>query len=193
MNAHPLARDLEVGDLDIGLVEAARRGSDAAFEKIVARHQKAVRGFLRRLGGDPSDADDLAQETFIAAWRELDRFRGLSSVRSWLCGIAYRKRLGQRRSQRRSGERDAAFAAASAREGEVAVDASDRLDLARAMADLPIEQRAAVSLCLAADFSHAEAAAALNVPLGTVKSHVARGRGKLLAALSREDDEHDRS
>ena len=180
MNAHPL-----VGDPDIGLVEAARRGSDAAFEKIVTRHQKAVRGFLRRLGGDPSDADDLAQETFVAAWSELDRFRGQSSVRSWLCGIAYRKRLSQRRSERRSGERDAAFAAASVRDEEAA-DAGDWLDLARAMADLPMEQRAAVSLCLAADFSHAEAAAALKLPLGTVKSHVARGRGKLLAALSRE-------
>jgi len=197
MNAHPLARDLEAGDLDIGLVEAARRGSDAAFERIVARHQAAVRGFLRRLGGDPSDADDLAQESFVAAWRELDRFRGQSSVRSWLCGIAYRKHLSQRRSQRRSGERDAAFAAASAlatsgKDG-AASDAGDRLDLARAMADLPIEQRAAVSLCLAADFSHAEAAAALKLPLGTVKSHVTRGRGKLLAALSREGGEHDRS
>jgi len=187
MNANPL-----VGDLDIGLVEAARRGSDAAFEKIVARHQKAVRGFLRRLGGDPADADDLAQETFVAAWRELDRFRAQSSLRSWLCGIAYRKRLGQRRSQRRASERDAAFAAASALGGDAA-DAGDRLDLARAMADLPLEQRAAVSLCLAADFSHAEAAVALKLPLGTVKSHVARGRGKLLAALSRDGGEHDRS
>jgi RNA polymerase sigma-70 factor (ECF subfamily) len=187
MNAHPLA-----GDLDIGLVEAARRGSDAAFEKIVARHQQAVRGFLRRLGGDPADADDLAQETFVAAWRDLDRFRGQSSVRSWLCGIAYRKRLSQRRSQRRSSERDAAFAASGVPDVE-APDAGDRLDLARAMTALPIEQRAAVSLCLAADFSHTEAAAALKLPLGTVKSHVARGRDKLLAALSCEGAEHDRT
>lgn len=187
MNAHPL-----VGDLDVELVEAARRGSDAAFEKIVARNQKAVRGFLRRLGGEPADADDLAQETFVAAWSDLDRFKGQSSVRSWLCGIAYRKRLSQRRSQRRSGARDAAFAAENARDFDAA-DAGDRLDLARAMADLPLEQRAAVSLCLAADFSHAEAAAALKLPLGTVKSHVARGRAKLLAALSREGGEHDRS
>ena len=185
MNAAGLA-----GDLDAGLVEAARHGDDAAFERIVARHQKAVRGFLRRLGGDPFDADDLAQETFVAAWSELSRYRGYSSLRSWLCGIAYRKRLSQRRSQRRSRERDAVFAAASG-QGATLGDADDRLDLARAMAELPIEQRAAVSLCLAADFSHAEAAAALKLPLGTVKSHITRGRAKLLSALSREGDAHD--
>jgi len=177
-------------DLDAELVEAARRGSDAAFERIVARHQKAVRGFLRRLGGDASDADDLAQETFVAAWRELERFRGQSSVRSWLCGIAYRKRLTLRRARRRADVRDAMFAETA---GQGGGEAGDRLDLARAMAALPIDQRAAVSLCLAADFSHAEAAAALNLPLGTVKSHVARGRAKLLQALSPEGGEHDRS
>jgi RNA polymerase sigma factor (sigma-70 family) len=180
MNALPLD-----GDIDTRLVEAARRGSDAAFERIVARHQQAVRAFLRRLGGDAADADDLAQDAFVAAWRELDRFRGQSSVRSWLCGIAYRKHLGQRRSQRRAGARDAVFAESEA-QGEGASDAGDRLDLARAMAELPIDQRAAVSLCLAADFSHAEAAAALNLPLGTVKSHVTRGRAKLLEVLTRE-------
>jgi RNA polymerase sigma-70 factor (ECF subfamily) len=185
MNAPP--RD---EDVDAGLVEAARRGSDAAFERIVARHQQAVRGFLRRLGGDAADADDLAQETFVAAWSELDRFRGGSSVRSWLCGIAYRKRLGQRRSWLRGAARDTAFAE-SARLDEGGADAVDRLDLARAMAALPIDQRAAVSLCLAADFSHAEAAAALNLPLGTVKSHVSRGRAKLLDVLSREGGEHE--
>ena len=180
MNALPLD-----GDIDTRLVEAARRGSDAAFARIVARHQQAVRAFLRRLGGDAADADDLAQDAFVAAWRELDRFRGQSSVRSWLCGIAYRKRLSQRRSQQRAGARDAAFAECEP-QGEGTSDAGDRLDLARAMAELPIDQRAAVSLCLAADFSHAEAAAALNLPLGTVKSHVTRGRAKLLEVLTRE-------
>ena len=183
MNAPPA-----LGDLDADLIAAARRGSDAAFERIVARHQKAVRGFLRRLGGDLADADDLAQDTFVAAWGELERFRGRASVRSWLCGIAYRKRLSQQRSRRRAIERDGAFAEAGG-QGVPSVDAGDRLDLARAMAALPIDQRAAVSLCLGAEFTHAEAAAALNLPLGTVKSYVARGRAKLLAALSCEGGE----
>jgi RNA polymerase sigma-70 factor (ECF subfamily) len=179
-------------DLDAGLVEAARRGSDAAFERIVARHQQAVRAFLRRLGGDFDEADDLAQETFIAAWDALGRFRGQSSLRSWLCGIAYRKHLSRQRATLRARIRETRFVDERGRESPEEPSA-DRLDLARAMAELPIEQRAAVSLCLAADFSHAEAAAALNLPLGTVKSHVTRGRAKLLRALSREGGEHDRS
>ena len=66
--------------------------------------------------------------------------------------------------------------------------AEDRLTLDRAMADLPADQRACVALCLAADFSHAEAAEALRLPLGTVKSHVARGRARLLQALGVNDD-----
>jgi RNA polymerase sigma factor (sigma-70 family) len=64
----------------------------------------------------------------------------------------------------------------------------DRLALERAMAGLPAEQRACVALCLAAEFSHAEAAEALGMPLGTVKSHVSRGRARLLQALGECDD-----
>ncbi|HEX5263268.1 MAG TPA: sigma factor-like helix-turn-helix DNA-binding protein, partial [Phenylobacterium sp.] len=64
----------------------------------------------------------------------------------------------------------------------------DRLTLETAMADLPAEQRACVALCLAADFSHSEAAEALDMPLGTVKSHVSRGRARLLQALGVCDD-----
>jgi RNA polymerase sigma-70 factor (ECF subfamily) len=60
--------------------------------------------------------------------------------------------------------------------------------LEAAMADLPAEQRACVALCLAADFSHAEASEALGLPLGTVKSHISRGRARLLQALEFGDD-----
>jgi len=178
-------------DLDERLLEAARGGSDAAFGRLVARHQQPVRAFLRRLGGDVDEADDIAQETFLAAWRGLHQFRGQSSLRSWLCGIAYRKRLTRRKGQARAWEREAAFAGLTA--GEESLSSDERLDLARAMVELPIEQRAVVSLCLAGGFSHSEAAAALHLPLGTVKSHLTRGRAKLMQALSLEDGEHDRS
>jgi len=66
--------------------------------------------------------------------------------------------------------------------------AEDRLALEKAMAELPADQRACVALCLAADFSHAEAAEALDLPLGTVKSHVTRGRARLLTALGVADE-----
>jgi RNA polymerase sigma factor (sigma-70 family) len=176
-------------DLDADLVAQARRGSAQAFDRLVARHQQAVRSFLRRVCGDWSDADDLAQDTFVAAWAGLGRFKGSSSVRSWLCAIAYRKALSYRRSASRTAARDGTFAQLEAVRSP-GVDADDCLALADALKGLPIDQRAAVSLCLAADFSHSEAAQALGMPVGTVKSHVARGRVRLLEALG---DDHDRS
>jgi RNA polymerase sigma-70 factor (ECF subfamily) len=69
-----------------------------------------------------------------------------------------------------------------------AAPSADRVALERAMAGLAPDQRACVALCLAGDFSHAEAAEALGLPLGTVKSHVARGRARLLASLGVPDD-----
>jgi len=168
------------------LIAAARSGSPQAFSRLVERHQQAVRAFLRRACGDPARADDLAQETFLAAWGRIKRFDGRSSFRSWLCGIAYHKHLGDRRASLRSLKRDGDWAEAQVQSLRAGA-ADERLALQDAMASLPAEQRAAVALCLAADFSHGEAAAALNLPLGTVKSHVARGRAKLLERLGATD------
>lgn len=169
---------------DAALIEAARAGSADAFATLVNRHQQAVRGFLRRSCGNWADAEDLAQDTFIAAWENLEKFSGASSLRSWLCGIAYHKCLAYVRSRGRSMARDHAYLEASDPPPRTSGD--DRMDLTAAMARLPMEQRAAVALCLAAGFSHNEAAEALGLPLGTVKSHVLRGKAKLLEALGDE-------
>ena len=163
---------------DRALVLAARDGSSHAFARIVERHQQPVRAFLRRLSGSHADADDLAQDTFVSAWGRIGAFRPGESVKAWLCGIAYRKWLTHRRSHARRGAREswaAEEAPSSASSG-----AEERLDAAAALAVLEPEPRACVALCLAAGFSHTEAAHALGLPLGTVKSHVARGRAKLL-------------
>ena len=90
----------------------------------------------------------------------------------------------------RSAGRERARASVYEADRETTQDAlpEDRLALERAMAGLPQEQRACVALCLAAEFSHAEAAEALGMPLGTVKSHVSRGRARLLQALGVCDD-----
>jgi len=172
--------------LDESLVAAAQAGSSEAFSRLVERHQQALRAFLRRACGDWALADDLAQETFLAAWPRIGRLKAGASVRAWLCGIAYRKHLTARRSAGRSRARDAAYEAERTSPAPGALD--DRLALETAMAELPADQRACVALCLAADFSHAEAAEALDLPLGTVKSHVARGRARLLVALGVTDD-----
>jgi RNA polymerase sigma factor (sigma-70 family) len=175
-----------ISDADASLIEAARAGDRGAFARLVQRHQQGVRGFLRRSCGNFAEADDLAQETFLAAWERIAQFRGESSLRSWLCGIAWRKLLASRRSALRARDRDTAYHDLS--EGEGALDPAMRVALARALAALPLDQRACVAMCLAAGYSHTEAAQALELPLGTVKSHVLRGRERLLAALGDDDD-----
>lgn len=172
-------------DGDADLAAAAALGSRPAFDRIVVRHQQAVRSFLRRLCGDAALADDLAQDTFVAAWTGLWRYKGGASLRSWLCAIAWRKHQDAVRSGRRAARREAAAGELEAMTAGVGqgAGAEARLDLSAALASLPAEQRAAVALCLGAGFSHAEAAAALDLPLGTIKSQVARGREKLLARL----------
>jgi len=172
--------------IDEALVEAAQSGSTGAFARLVERHQQALRAFLRRTCGNWAQADDLAQETFLSAWERIDRLESGASVRAWLCGIGYRKHLTALRSAGRSRAREAAWEAEKPPSSGAMTD--ERLTLETAMAELPPDQRACVALCLAADFSHAEAADALGLPLGTVKSHVTRGRARLLEALGGSDD-----
>lgn len=173
--------------LDAELLEAARRGSPVAFGRLVERHQRAVRAFLRRACGDATEAEDLAQETFITAWDLIGRFRGEATVRTWFCGIAWRKLMTARRSWFRSRRRDAAYLETESLERGEGAGAEDRIALEQALAGLPIDQRAAVALCLGGDFSHAEAADVLGLPLGTVKSHVTRGKARLMQSLGVDD------
>ena len=173
--------------LDESLVAAAQGGSAEAFSRLVERHQQAVRAFLRRACGNWAQADDLAQETFLAAWTRIGRLNAGASVRAWLCGIGYNKHLSAIRSAGRDRAREGAYEAD--RDLTLDAPAEDKLALEAAMAGLPAEQRACVALCLAADFSHAEASDALGLPLGTVKSHVSRGRARLLQALGVSSDD----
>jgi RNA polymerase sigma-70 factor (ECF subfamily) len=95
-------------DDDRALIAAIRGGSESAFNIVVDRHQQGVRTFLRRLLGNDADADDMAQETFLAAWTHARSFREEGDVRSWLCGIAWRKARGAQRSWFRRSARDMA-------------------------------------------------------------------------------------
>lgn len=176
---------------DVELVTAAVAGSDAAHARLVGRHQAAVRGFLRRmLGGTGSaavaEADDLAQEVFVTGWRSLRSLKEPAGVRAWLCGIALRKARDRMRGVRRAAARDGAWLETMSAPAGVAPE--ERLAMVVAMAALPEDVRACVALCLADGWSHGEAALALDLPLGTVKSHIARGRARLLAALGGPDD-----
>ncbi|WGM39895.1 RNA polymerase sigma factor [Caulobacter sp. NIBR1757] len=168
--------------MDGGLVRAAREGSQAAFSRLVERHQAPLRGFLRRAHGW-AEADDIAQEALVTAWSSLHRLRDDAGFRPWLFGIAWKKAQTAARSARRSAVRDNDWAATEVQTAADGVAPEERLALEAALAQLSPEQRAAVTLCLAEGWSHGEAAEALGLPLGTVKSHVARGRDRLLASL----------
>lgn len=172
---------------DAELVGRALAGSDAAFSRLVERHQAAVRGFLRRvLGGGWAEADDVAQDAFLAAWQGLRSLKDRSGVRAWLCGIAWRKAQDRIRASRRNAARDGAWL--DTVDTPTGTSHEDRLAMAAAMADLPPDVRACVALCLADGWSHVEVSLALGLPLGTVKSHVTRGRARLLKALGGSDD-----
>jgi RNA polymerase sigma factor (sigma-70 family) len=165
---------------DDTLAQLAAAGDTAAFGALVRMHQSKVRGFLRRLTrGDAALADDLAQETFLEAHRKVAQYRGEGSFGSWLCGIAWSRFLMERR-KRKEEPLDTVPEAGSMDAGPSIIA---RLDLERAMARLSAEERAALTLCYALGHSHGEAAEILSLPLGTVKSHVLRGREKLKTML----------
>lgn len=166
---------------DQALAQAARAGSSRAFDELVQRHQAAVRGFLRRVCADPAEADDLAQEAFLTAWSKLGTLRPDASVRSWLCGLAWRKAMTAQRGRARSAARDRQWL--DTRPEFDTPAARDQVAVRQALLTLAPDERAVIALCLAADWSHAEAAEALGLPVGTVKSHIARGRAKLLGAM----------
>jgi RNA polymerase sigma factor (sigma-70 family) len=163
---------------DSELIARAVAGDEAAFGVLVRRHQSMLRGFLRRLArGDHALADDLAQETFLEAWRKLTQFRGDGSFAGWLTRIAWSRLLMAARTRKL----EALDESLPEPRGESGSDA--RIDLEKAMAKLSLAERAALTLCYALGYSHDEASGILDLPLGTLKSHVLRGREKLRALL----------
>jgi RNA polymerase sigma factor (sigma-70 family) len=181
----------EAALVEAQLVDEARRGSTRAFSRLVIDNQVAVRGFLSRMGSDPGEVDDIAQDAFVTAWSRLRSFRGEGATfRSWVCRIAYRRLIDSVRSGRRRRRREFLAAELEALERPASDAPHARLDLVQALQSLPPAQRASVALCLGEDFSHGEAAGALSLPIGTVKSHILRARAKLLSLLG-EDYRHD--
>jgi RNA polymerase sigma factor (sigma-70 family) len=170
-------------DDDEILLAAVRDGSDRAFNTLIDRHQQAVRTFLRGLVANHSDADDMAQETFLAAWTQAKAFRGQGSVRSWLFSIAWRKAKDSQRRWFRAARRDTTYHEFSGGDEAAETPTEDRILLRQALLALPMDQRAAVVLCLGSGYTHAEAADMLAIPLGTIKSYVLRGREKLRGIL----------
>ncbi len=151
-----------------------------AFEQLLRRHQGMVRAQLRRLlHGDNAKADDLAQETFVLAWRKLHQFRGDARFSTWLYRIAYSCFL-QARRKRSSSEEEIYFNALDQQSSpHHAVEL--RLDVERAMRRLSAPEQIVLLHVVHLGLSHDEAAYVLAMPLGTVKSHIKRSKNKLRA------------
>ena len=176
---------MEPNDIELVMLAKAAQ-DDAAFATLVRRHQARLRAFLHRLCGDGSLADDIAQDAFLKAHGALNSFKGGGSFKSWLYSIAYREFLQVKRKEKAAMRLENALKAEAA-EGAASAGASDAgmsLDLRRALATLDEKERAAILLCDAAGLTHSEAATAIDTPLGSIKTYVARARDKMRAALS---------
>jgi RNA polymerase sigma-70 factor, ECF subfamily len=166
---------------EAALVALARGGDDAAFTMLVRTRQGVVRGLLRRLtGGDAALADDLAQETFVQAWRTLGQLRSPAAFDAWLRQIALNCWLQHARRKRIP--MDILEDDAAASDGGLS-SVPGTIDLERALERLRPPERLCVVLCFAEGMNHREIVEATGLALGTVKSHVSRGTAKLRALL----------
>lgn len=165
---------------DVELAAQAAAGGRREFGELARRHGSAVRGLLRRMGADAALADDVAQDAFVVAFQRCAEYRGEGTFSGWVKRIAARLYLKRRARDARYVEQS------SAEEAAPVVDTPGLMDLDEALKSLSEAERLCVSLCHGAGLSHPEIAAAMNLPLGTVKSHVKRGLDKLRARLQPE-------
>jgi len=166
---------------ETNLLALAKAGDRAAFERLLRQHQGAVRRQLLRLTqGNSALADDLGQEAWVMVWRQLPAFRGDAAFATWLYRVAYTSFLMHRRRVGADGTE-----ATPSTEEEIA-DLSDpvlRLDINRAVGNLPEPERVAVIHCLQLGLSHTEAAEVLGMPVGSLKTRLERGRNRLREVL----------
>jgi RNA polymerase sigma-70 factor (ECF subfamily) len=182
----PRTAELATADL----IERLRQGESRALGEAYDQHHEAVRAFAGRLVGDSAAAEDLVHEVFVTLPRAIRRFQAQSSLRSFLIGIA----IQHARHHVRSASRRRAALARLAAEPERAsaspeASATDRRLLqaiARALDELPLDQRVAFVLCDVEERSSVEAAELVSAPEATLRTRLFHARKKLRAALEKE-------
>jgi RNA polymerase sigma-70 factor (ECF subfamily) len=177
---------------DEELIARSRTGESAAFGEFIERHMAVVHRWMTRAVG-VEDADDLTQEVFLRAYRGLARFRAQAPPRAWLAAIAdnaiknkYRSRSRFRRIFASDPSSDALEGRASHGQSpeESARAGESRGSVQDALSKLPVEFRLPIVLRDLEEWSYDEIAASLQLPIGTVKSRIARGRGQLRTILA---------
>jgi RNA polymerase sigma-70 factor (ECF subfamily) len=165
------------------LVALARSGDSLAFADLVRRHDRGLRLLAFRLLGDRTSMDDALQEAYLRAFQALPRFRGDSSVGTWLYRIAYNSCIDLiRRTRDEDPVHQVEVAPGSGFEEQIAT----RVDLAVALDLLPLRQRAVVILVDGLGLDYATAAETIGVPVGTIRSRLSRGRAAVAKTLSEE-------
>lgn len=177
---------------DEELIALSKAGQEAAFGEFVRRHMAAVHRWMARAVGE-EDADDMTQEVFLRAYRGLARFRAQAPPRAWLAAIAHNAIKNRYRSRSRfrrifvSDPEPEAWADTAAAGADPEADAragESRETVARALQRLPAVFRLPVVLRDLEEWSYDEIAVSLDLPVGTVKSRIARGRGQLRTILA---------
>ena len=173
---------------------AAQGGDRGALDQLLRRHYDRVHAVCRRITGHEADAADAAQDAMIAIVRNLDHFDGRSSFGTWAYRIATNASLDELRRRKRrpvptsDDNHDHPHAELVDPDSDRRVDSiGDHMALDLALRSLSDEFRLPVVLRDVADLDYAEIAAVLEIPAGTVKSRIARGRAALARALTAED------
>jgi RNA polymerase sigma-70 factor (ECF subfamily) len=168
------------------LVVRAQQGDADAFGTLVERHAPMTRRLARAVLRHPEDADDAAQDAFVAAWTSLGRFDPAQGFAPWMARIALNtaRDLARRRRVRQTEPIPLAMAGSGAGPEQDAERRMVRERLDAALADLPERQRLAVVLHDAEGYRHSEIAELLDIPEGTVRSDVFQGRRRLRATLA---------
>jgi RNA polymerase sigma-70 factor (ECF subfamily) len=184
------------------LLARCRAGETAAFATLVDRYRDRAYGLALRLIRSAPDAEEVAQDAFVSAWKSLGDFRGDASFSTWLYRIVWRKALDRAESLRNRGRReiavdDPARVEAEALPGSAGSTGASRAAgpaesaqsarLERLLADLPDAARAVITLFYYEDRSVSDVAAALGIPEGTVKTHLYRSRTALREGWLREE------
>jgi len=171
------------------LVEACRRGERDAFDGLVVRYQRDIYRLCYRYVNDHEDANDLAQEVFLKAWRAIGRFRGESRLATWLYRIAVNACLNHRALRRPATEALEDTLADPGRGALSLVESEDESRRVReAVARLPEKQRATLILKVYQELSHEEVAAVLGTSVGTVKSNLFHALANLRRLLTAPPD-----
>ena len=175
---------------DLALVERCRQGELGAFEEVYRSHSRKLYGVAVRMLGNPADAEDMLQEIFLAAHRKLDSFRGESALGTWLYRLAVNLCLDYLRS--RTGRAihmtdalDDEPALPDARSHGLAERVVTKMDLERALAQLPEGCRTAFVLHDVQGLEHREVGEIMGIAEGTSKSQVHKARLRLRTLLSR--------